>query len=48
MHKKILYISKGGLPQERGVRSMVMWDSVLVKNFIVLVLHLQISLGGGV
>ena len=32
----------------RGVRSIVMWDSVPVKNFIVPVLHLQIGLGNDV
>ena len=45
MYKKSLCLSKGELTQSRGVRSMEMWDSVPVKNFIVLVLHIQIDLG---
>ena len=44
MYKKILCLSKVELTQEIGVRSMAMWDSVPVKNFIVPVLHLQIGL----
>ena len=43
--KKILYLSKGGLPPSTGVKSMVMWGSVSLKNFIVKVLNLQIVLG---
>ena len=48
MYKKILCLSKVELTQEIGVRSMAMWDSVPVKIFIVLVLHLQIGLGNDV
>ena len=44
-YKKSLCLSKCELTQERGVRSMEMWDSVPVKDFIVPVLHLQIFLG---
>ena len=44
MYKKSLCLSKGELTQARGVRSMTMWDSVPVKNFIVPVLHLEIGL----
>ena len=42
---KSLCLSKGELTHKRGVRSMVMWDSVPLKKNIVLVLHLQIGLG---
>ena len=45
MHKESLFLSKCGLTQERDVRSMAMWDSVLVNNFVVTVIHLQIGLG---
>ena len=44
MYKKILCLSKVELTQEIGVRSMAMWEIVQVKNFIVLVLHIQIDL----
>ena len=48
MYKKILCLSKVELTQEIGVGSMAMWDSVPVKIFIVLILHLQIGLGNDV
>ena len=44
MYIKILFLSKRELTQARGVRSMVMWYSVPVKNFIVPVLHIQTGL----
>ena len=44
MYKKSLCIFKGEFIQTRGVRSMEIWDSVPVKNFIVSVIHLQIGL----
>ena len=48
MYKKPLYLSKCELKQAREVRSMVMCDSIPVKNFIVPVLHRQIGLGNDV
>ena len=44
MLKKILCISKGEFTQARGLKSMKMWDSVPVENFIVPVIHLKIGL----
>ena len=48
MYKINLCLSKGELTHARGVRSMTMWESVPVKNFIVTVLHLQIGIGNDV
>ena len=48
MYKKSLCIFKGEFIQTRGVRSMEIWDSVPVKNFIVSVIHLQIDIGNDV
>ena len=43
MYKKSLYIYKGEFTYARGVRSMEMWDTVRVKNFIVPVFHICMS-----
>ena len=48
MYQRSPFISKSELTQPRGVRPMVMCDSVSVKNFIVPVLHLKICLGNDV
>ena len=45
MYKKVICISKCELTQAIGVRSMAMWGSIPVKDFIVPVFHLQIGLG---
>ena len=46
VYKISLCLSKGELAVI-GVRSMTMLDSVTVKNFIVIVLYLQIGIGDG-
>ena len=48
VYGKSLCLSKGELTQARGFIPMEIWDSVLVKNFIVPVLHLQIGIGNDV
>ena len=45
IYKQSLCLSKCKLTQAGWVRSMAIWDSVPVKNFIVPVLHIQIGLG---
>ena len=44
MHKKSLYLSNVELTHARGLRSMAMWDSVTVKNFIVSVINIQVGI----
>ena len=48
MYKKGLRLSKGEFTRERGVGSMAIRDSFPMKNFIVLVIHLQIGIGNDV